>query len=118
MPVDIGGRRRVGAPPRHRRSALLPADAAGAIGWAKGFAAGAHSFETPDPATKAALTRLPALALWGEADRTLHAEHFLPLFRQAFPDGDVRRLPGVGHYSPEDAADDVARLVTDFVTAR
>lgn len=95
-----------------------PEAAAGAIGWAKGFATGAHVFETPDAATKAALARIPALAAWGEADRTLQAEHFLPLFRQAFPEGMVHRLPGVGHYSPEDAPDAVARLVTGFMTGK
>lgn len=94
-----------------------PAEAAGAIGWAKGFATGEHAFEVPDAATKAALARKPALALWGEADRTLHAEHFLPLFRQAFPGGQVHRLPEVGHYSPEDAPGEVARLVAEFVSA-
>ena len=91
------------------------AHAAGAIGWAKGFATGAHEFETPDPATKAELARKPALAIWGEADRTLRADHFLPLFRQAFPGGRVHRLAGAAHYSPEDAPGEVARLVDDFL---
>ena len=92
-----------------------PAHAVGAIGWAKGFATGAHQFETPDSATKAELARKPALAIWGAADRTLQAEHFVPLFSQAFPGGRVLRLPGVGHYSPEDAPDEVARAVAAFV---
>ena len=94
-----------------------PADAVGGIGWAKGFATGEHRFETPDAATRAELAKKPALAIWGEADRTLHAEHFLPLFRQAFPNGEVHRLPGVGHYSPEDAPEEVTRLVAKFVEA-
>lgn len=94
-----------------------PAYAAGAIGWAKGFATGAHVFETPDAATKAELAKKPALAIWGEADRTLQAEHFLPLFSQAFPNGRTHRLPGVGHYSPEDAPEELARLVSEFMTA-
>ncbi len=94
-----------------------PAHAAGAIGWAKGFATGAHEFETADGATKAELAMKPALAIWGEADRTLHAEHFLPLFSQAFPNGQLHRLPGAGHYSPEDAPEEVARLVAEFVGA-
>ena len=93
-----------------------PADAVGGIGWAKGYATGAHHFETPDAATKAELAKKPALAIWGEADRTLHAQHFLPLFSQAFPNGQVHRLPGVGHYSPEDAPEEVVRLVAEFVT--
>lgn len=94
-----------------------PAHAAGAIGWAKGFATGAHEFETPNAAIKAELAKKPALAIWGEADRTLHAEHLLPLFSQAFPNGQVLRLPGAGHYSPEDAPEEVARLVAELVAA-
>ena len=94
-----------------------PGQAAGAIGWAKGFANGAHRFEVPDAATATALAQKPALALWGEADRTLQAEHFLPLFRQAFPDGAIERLAGAAHYSPEDAPAEVARQVADFLDA-
>lgn len=94
-----------------------PRYAAGAIGWAKGFAIGAHTFEEPDSDIVAELAKKPALALWGEADRTLHAEQFLPLFRQAFPEGDVRRLAGIGHYSPEDAPEEVGRLIARFIGA-
>jgi haloalkane dehalogenase len=94
-----------------------PAHAAGAIGWAKGYATGAHKFEHPDALAKAALAAKPALAIWGEADRTLHAEHFLPLFSDAFPAGRARRIPAAGHYSPEDAPQEVARLVDAFVDA-
>ena len=94
-----------------------PGHAAGGIGWAKGFAIGAHRFEQPDEATKQKLANKPALAIWGEADLTLQAEHFLPLFRQAFPKGKVHRLPGVGHYSTEDAPEAIAELVLEFLEA-
>lgn len=92
-----------------------PADCLGAIGWAKGFATGAHKFETPDPAADRAIRGKPALAIWGEADRTLHAEHFLPLFSAIFPDAPVRRLAGVGHYCFEDAPEVVGGLIADFI---
>lgn len=92
-----------------------PKHAAGAIGWAKGFATGSHKFEEPDRSTIAALSAKPALALWGDADRTLHADQFLPLFRQAFPDGKELLLEGAGHYSPEDAPDKVAGAVARFI---
>ena len=94
-----------------------PAHAVGAVGWAKGFAIGAHQFETPSSAARAEIMKKPALAIWGEKDRTLHARHFLPLFAQAFPDGSYHLLPDAGHYAPEDAADDVARLVAGFLAS-
>ncbi|MFJ2192767.1 alpha/beta fold hydrolase [Kitasatospora sp. NPDC087861] len=91
------------------------AEAAGALGWAKGFAVGAHAFETPTVEARTALAALPALALWGAADRTLGARHFLPLFTEAFPRGRAVELPGVGHYSPEDAPDTVAAVLEQFL---
>ena len=91
------------------------AECLGAIGWAKGFAIGAHRFETPDAAAIRSIRTKPALAIWGEADRTLHAEHFLPLFTQLFPTAPVHRLAGVGHYSIEDAPDEVGWLITEFI---
>jgi cis-3-alkyl-4-acyloxetan-2-one decarboxylase len=92
-----------------------PADCLGAIGWAKGFATGVHRFETPDPAADRAIRGKPALAIWGEADRTLRAEHFLPLFTALFPAAPVRRLAGVGHYCLEDAPDTIADLIAGFI---
>jgi cis-3-alkyl-4-acyloxetan-2-one decarboxylase len=92
-----------------------PADCLGAIAWAKGFATGAHRFETPDVAAIHAIRAKPALAIWGEADRTLHAEHFLPLFSALFPTAPVHRLAGVGHYCFEDAPDVIAALIKEFI---
>jgi len=92
-----------------------PMDALGAIGWAKGFATNSHRFEIPNEDTKAMLAKKQALAVWGEADRTLNHQHFLPLFKQAFPNGQVHVLPDVGHYSPEDAPEKVAQLLMEFV---
>ncbi len=92
-----------------------PADCLGAIGWAKGLAIGAHRFEAPDAAAARAIRAKPALAIWGEADRTLHAEHFLPLFAQLFPSAPVHRLKGVGHYCFEDAPEQVASLIAAFI---
>jgi haloalkane dehalogenase len=92
-----------------------PAHSVGGIGWAKGFAIGAHQFETPDSKARSALLEKPAFAIWGEQDRTLHARHFLPLFEQLFPNAPVHRIPSASHYSPEDAPEEVAQLVTDFL---
>jgi haloalkane dehalogenase len=92
-----------------------PADCLGAIGWAKGFPTGAHRFEAPYAAADRAIRAKPALAIWGEADRTLHAEHFLPLFTELFPAAPVHRLAGVGHYCLEDAPDEVTALVAGFI---
>ena len=92
-----------------------PADCLGAIGWSKGIATGMHKFETPDAAADRAIRGRPALAIWGDADRTLHAEHFLPLFTQLFPAAPVHRLAGVGHYCLEDAPDEIGRLIAEFI---
>ena len=92
-----------------------PADCAGAIGWAKGFAVDAHRFEVPDQATRRAIASKPALATWGMADRTLHAEHFLPLFSELFPQAQVHRLAAVGHYSLEDAPEAIAARIVSFL---
>lgn len=91
------------------------AECLGALGWAKGFATGAHQFEIPDPAAERIIRGKPALAIWGEADRTLHAQHFLPLFSALFPSAPIERLPGVGHYCFEDAPEIISRLIADFV---
>jgi haloalkane dehalogenase len=90
-------------------------DCAGAIGWAKGFATGAHHFAAPDPATAKAIRALPALAIWGTADRTLPAEYFLPLFTEIFPNAPVHRIEGAGHFSLEDAPQEIADIVVPFL---
>lgn len=91
------------------------AECLGALGWAKGFATGAHQFEIPDPAAERIIRSKPALAIWGDADRTLHAEHFLPLFIALFPSAPIERLPGVGHYCFEDAPETISSLIADFL---
>ncbi len=90
-------------------------ETAGAIGWAKGFALGMHQFAEPEPEVKSIIAQIPAMAIWGEQDRTLHAEHFLPLFTQLFPEAPIHRLRHAGHYSPEDAPVDITRLVLNFL---
>lgn len=94
---------------------VTAADCAGAIGWAKGSATGAHRFEVPDAAAVRTIRALPALAIWGTADRTLRAEHFLPLFTALFPAAPVHRLDGAGHYSLEDAPAAIAAHVGAFL---
>ncbi|MDQ0621624.1 alpha/beta fold hydrolase [Paraburkholderia graminis] len=74
-----------------------PTDCAGAIGWAKGFAIGAHRFEVPDATALDAVRSKPALAIWGEADRTLAAQHFLPLFSEIFPKAPIHRKRAIFH---------------------
>ncbi len=89
--------------------------ALGAIGWAKGYATGQHQFEMPSDEVKEIFTSKPALALWGSQDRTLHGEHFLPLFRSAFPNGIVHEIDQAGHYSPEDAPEEIATRIDQFL---
>ncbi len=92
-----------------------PADCLGAIGWAKGVPANTHRFEAPDAAADRAIRGKPALAIWGDKDRTLQADHFLPLFTALFPTAPIHRLAGVGHYCFEDAPAQVAALIAQFI---
>jgi pimeloyl-ACP methyl ester carboxylesterase len=92
-----------------------PADCVGAIGWANGFATGAHRFEAPDAAANSAIRQRPALAIWGEADRTLWADHCLPLFTAIFPTAPVKRLAAVGHYCLEDDPQTIGALISKFM---
>ena len=89
--------------------------ALGAIGWAKGYATGKHQFEMPSEEVKRLLSSKPALAIWGKQDHTLHGEHFLPLFRSAFPNGMVHEIDKAGHYSPEDQPALVGHLIDQFM---
>ena len=95
-----------------------PENCLGAIGWAKGFAEGAHRFEQADDFTARVLSNKPALATWGMADRTLQPEHFISLFSEAFPNSTVHCLEGVGHYSPEDAPEEIATRIDEFILAK
>lgn len=61
------------------------------------------------------ISRLPAMAVWGMNDHTLHGKHFLPLFRSLFPNGKEYELPDTGHYSPEDAPEAINTLVARFL---
>ena len=90
-------------------------DTLGAVAWAKGFATNEHIFESPDDKTEILLSQKPSLAIWGQEDKTLNHKIFLPLFKQAFPNGQTHLLPGVGHYSLEDAPKYVGKLVMDFI---
>ena len=69
----------------------------------------------PDPTADRIIRGKPALAIWGEADRTLQAEHFLPLFSSLFPAAPIKTLSGVGHYCLEDAPETIAGLITEFL---
>ncbi|TXN38448.1 alpha/beta fold hydrolase [Flagellimonas hymeniacidonis] len=99
----------------YRTPFKTPEHTLGAIGWAKGFAEGAHQFEPVEAVTAKELSKKPALAIWGMADKTLQPEHFLPLFSEAFPNGKIHRLEGVGHYSLEDAPGEIALLIKAFL---
>ncbi|CAA9234340.1 2-hydroxymuconic semialdehyde hydrolase [uncultured Coleofasciculus sp.] len=99
----------------YRAPFSTPEESIGGIGWARGYATGAHRFEVPDSSARAALSAKPATAIWGEADRTLHAEHFLPLFAAAFPNGLMQQLPGAGHYSFKDEPVVIASLIDQFI---
>jgi len=92
-----------------------PESCLGAIGWAKGFAEGAHHFEAVDVTTMKAISSKPSLAIWGMADQTLQPKYFIPLYKEAFPNGELHQLEGVGHYCHEDAPEEISNLIDKFI---
>ncbi len=99
----------------YRAPFKTPASCLGAIGWAKGFAEGAHQFEIPDDVVMKTISCKPSLAIWGMADRTLQPEFFMPLYTKAFPDGEFFQLDNVGHYCHEDAPEEISDLIDKFI---
>jgi haloalkane dehalogenase len=65
---------------------------------------------------RAALADLPALIVWGTKDPAfLH--RYLARWREALPRAAVLELP-VGHWPQEEAPEEVARAVGEFLAAR
>jgi pimeloyl-ACP methyl ester carboxylesterase len=61
--------------------------------------------------------RVPMLICWGERDFVFDA-HFLAEWRRRFPDAEVHTFPDAGHFVLEDARDEIATLVQDFLARR
>ena len=60
------------------------------------------------------LAKIPTLVLWGAEDFVFD-DHFLRDWEKHFPEAEVHRLEGVGHYVLEDAFDEVLPLVETFL---
>jgi pimeloyl-ACP methyl ester carboxylesterase len=58
----------------------------------------------------------PTIALWGDRDPMRPVEH-REGFESAFPQSTSRVLPGVGHFVPFEAADDVTAALVELVDA-
>lgn len=60
------------------------------------------------------LAGIPALLLWGLGDRALPPK-VLARWRQAWPQARVQELAGVGHWPHEEAPEEVARQLDEFL---
>jgi pimeloyl-ACP methyl ester carboxylesterase len=60
------------------------------------------------------LASLPVLLCWGERDFVFD-QPFLDEWQRRFPDAEVHRFPGAGHYVLEDAGPEILALVRDFL---
>ena len=70
--------------------------------------------EEDPPEIDVGRVRTPVLFVWGDADRSLDAaavERTVSLF----PNARVSRLPGIGRLVPEEAADELAARILEFV---
>jgi cis-3-alkyl-4-acyloxetan-2-one decarboxylase len=63
----------------------------------------------------AAIKKMPAMLIFGEADRALPQAFTIGCFKDLWPDGPVVTLPGVGHFLQEDAPETVSALIQQFV---
>ena len=56
----------------------------------------------------------PALICWGERDFVFD-EHFLAEWERRLPQAQIHRFADAGHYVLEDAGDEIAELVREFL---
>jgi haloalkane dehalogenase len=57
---------------------------------------------------------IPILLLWGEKDFVFKAR-VLAIFEKVWPQAEVHRFPDAGHYVLEDAGDEIAPIVREFL---
>ena len=57
---------------------------------------------------------VPVLVVWGEEDAWLDPSQADRL-GEAIPDSRVKKMPGVGHFVPEDAPEELARKLSAFL---
>ncbi|RYZ03654.1 MAG: alpha/beta fold hydrolase [Myxococcales bacterium] len=67
--------------------------------------------------SRAALSQLPALIVWGSDDELL-PPRLLSRLREGLPQAQVHALSGVGHWPQEEAPDHVAALLQGFLPGR
>lgn len=63
---------------------------------------------------RASLAKIPALIVWGLADRAL-PPRLLARWREALPQAELAELPDVGHWPQEEAPERVAALLDEFL---
>lgn len=68
--------------------------------------------EEPDPASLA--IDLPTRVLWGEEDPVIPVE-WADRIPEFFPNSTLRRLPGVGHFVPFEAPDEVVAAIHELL---
>jgi pimeloyl-ACP methyl ester carboxylesterase len=62
-----------------------------------------------------AVKALPAMCVYGEADRAFPIELVVEGFKSLWPNGPVVTLPGVGHFVQEDAPEAVTAMIEQFI---
>jgi len=68
--------------------------------------------EEPDPAQFA--IHVPTAVLWGEEDPVIPVE-WADRIPEFFPKSTLRTLPGIGHFVPFEAPDDVVEAIREFL---
>lgn len=69
----------------------------------------------PDPAAVTALRAKPAALVEGMQDTALLPRYIIPAFRLAYPEAPVIELPHAGHFTPEDAPQELLAALEIFL---
>lgn len=76
---------------------------------------GAHEWHDSIYNKREKLLSKPMLLLWGMKDKFFPAETMLPKWLEAFPNAKVVKLENVGHFFQEEAPQEVANAIRDFL---
>lgn len=116
--MPVGMQRKLTAAEREHYAAVQP------LGMREGTAAFPREIRLATPwltqlqrRVEERMTALPLLLVWGMKDRGFRAKAYLPRWRSRFSNARLVTLPKANHFIQEDAPDEIAAAIREFVAA-